>query len=200
VGFLDSISSLFGTSDSVDMGGAGVLAPELGAGLGVVESFLGGQSSSAPTVQSYPSYSYGAVAQPAMAMTPQIAGPGIAAATSMIRFLVAQKLGLKSIPSLQRVMQMVRQMSKYLSPAAVAVALGLELGQLATIIAASNRRKRRHVNPANVKALRRSMRRLGSFQKLASRVNKQLSHVGSHRRGAVHRGRCSSCRKSPCSC
>ena len=196
MGFLDSIASLFST----DMGGAGVLSPELGAGLGIAESVLGGQSSSAPNVQTY---SYGAMAQPVMAMTPQIAGAAggaVAAATGLIRFTIAQTLGLKAIPSLQRAMQIVRQMSKYLSPAAVAAALGLEIGQLATLIAASNRRKRRHVNPANVKALRRSMRRLGSFQKLASRVNKQLSHVGSHRRHAVSRGRCTSCRKSPCAC
>ena len=196
MGFLDSIAGLFSTA-TTDMGGAGVLSPELGAGLGIVESVLGGQSSSAPNVQTY---SYGATAQPVMAMTPQIAGAGAAAATGLIRFTIAQTLGLKAIPSLQRAMQMIRQMSKYLSPAAVAAALGLEIGQLATLIAASNRRKRRHVNPANVKALRRSMRRLGSFQKLASRVNKQLSHVGSHRRHAVSRGRCTSCRKSPCAC
>ena len=196
MGFLDSITSLFST----DMGGAGVLSPELGAGLGIAESVLGGQSSSAPNVQTYgynpppQVYSGGAVA------TPVMAGGAVMAATSLIRFTIAQTLGLKAVPSLQRAMQMVRQMSKYLSPAAVAAALGLEIGQLATLIAASNRRKRRHVNPANVKALRRSMRRLGSFQKLASRVNKQMAHVGGHRRSVGARGRCTSCRKSPCSC
>lgn len=195
MGFLDSIAGLFSTESLL----SGTISPELGAGLGIAESLLGGQSSSAP---SYSQQSYSAPPpqyQNTMAMVPQIATGGAMPAVRMTLFTIAQTLGLRGVPSLQRAMSMVRSMSKYLSPAAVATALGLEIGQLAALIAASNRRKRRHVNPANVKALRRSMRRLGSFQKLASRVNKQLSHVGTHRR-SITRGRCNTCRKSPCSC
>jgi hypothetical protein len=65
-----------------------------------------------------------------------------------ILFKVAQKVGLRSIPSLSKVMKMIRQMSRYLAPAAVATALGIELGELATLITANSRRRRRQINPA----------------------------------------------------
>jgi len=195
VGFLDSIAGLFSTESLL----AGTISPELGAGLGIAESLLGGQSSSAPSysMQSYapPPAQY----QNTMAMVPQVGGAVVSQGVKLILFQIAQTLGLRGIPTLSRAMTMIRSMSKYLAPAATAAALGIAMSDLATLIASSNRRKRRHTNPANVKALRRSMRRLGAFQKLASRVNKQLSHIGTHRR-AVSRGRCNTCRKSPCSC
>ena len=195
MGFLDSIAGLFSTESLL----SGTISPELGAGLGIAESLLGGQSSSAPSysMQSYapPAPVYQNVQAPAVYQQTGAVSQGV----KLVLFQIAQTLGLRGIPTLSRAMTMIRSMSKYLAPAATAAALGIGMSDLATLIASSNRRKRRHTNPANVKALRRSMRRLGSFQKLASRVNKQLSHVGTHRR-AVSRGRCNTCRKSPCSC
>ena len=195
MGFLDSIAGLFSTESLL----AGTISPELGAGLGIAESLLGGQSSGSPSYSMQSFAAPPAQYQNTMAMVPQVGGAVVSQGVKLILFQIAQTLGLRGIPTLSRAMTMIRSMSKYLAPAATAAALGIAMSDLATLIASSNRRKRRHTNPANVKALRRSMRRLGSFQKLASRVNKQLSHVGTHRR-AVSRGRCNTCRKSPCSC
>lgn len=57
--------------------------------------------------------------------------------------------------------------------------------------------KRRRMNVANTRALRRSMRRLKGFDRMASRVSAQLSRAGGRRRSSR---RCGTCRKSPCSC
>jgi hypothetical protein len=56
-------------------------------------------------------------------------------------------------------------------------------------------RKRRRMNVANTRALRRSLRRLKGFHRLSSRVSAQLG--GSRRRSAK---RCGTCRRNPCSC
>lgn len=57
--------------------------------------------------------------------------------------------------------------------------------------------KGRRMNPANTRALRRSLRRLQSFDRLACRVQAQL-YAGPARSRA--RRRCQKCRKSPCRC
>jgi len=80
------------------------------------------------------------------------------------------------------------------------VGLGLaaqEANQLAGWWATTGKRRRR-INPANVTALRRSLRRVGAFEKLAARV-----HRGE---GKICRGRtrsrksCVACRSNPCRC
>jgi hypothetical protein len=63
----------------------------------------------------------------------------------------------------------------------------------------STTHKRRHMNVANTRALRRSVRRLKGFEKLAHRVSAQLGRLSSRGRSRS-RGRCSTCRKSPCTC
>jgi hypothetical protein len=55
----------------------------------------------------------------------------------------------------------------------------------------------RRMNPANVRALRRSVRRLKSFDRLSATVGRQLSRVSGKRRSAR---RCNVCRKNPCGC
>ena len=138
---------------------------------------------------------------PVMAGGVAVAGAAAASnAIRMIGFKIAQKVGLRGIPSLPRMMSMVRSLAKSLSPAATAVALGIGLDELATLMTASSRRKRRRMNPANASALRRSMRRLKSFDRLASRVSSQIHRVGGSRRRSVRRGSCRTCRSSPCSC
>ena len=57
--------------------------------------------------------------------------------------------------------------------------------------------KRRRMDVANTKALRRSLRRLKGFHRLSSRVEMQLARRGGRRRSV---GRCVTCRKSPCQC
>lgn len=59
--------------------------------------------------------------------------------------------------------------------------------------------KSRRMNVANTKALRRSVRRLKGFDRLAHRVSSQLARVGGTRRRSASR-RCGTCRKSPCAC
>lgn len=68
---------------------------------------------------------------------------------------------------------------------------------VADLIAYKTTYKTRRMNPANAKALRRSMRRLKSFDRLSARVSAQIHRGGSRRRS---RGRCVSCKKSPCAC
>lgn len=149
-----------------------------------------------------PGYSFG---QPAMPQQPiLVSGRSVsltAAGIPPILFKIAQTIGLRYLPSLSKVMRMVRQMSKYLAPTAVATALGIELSELAKLITVASTKKRRHINPANTKALRRSLRRLESFDRLACRVSTQLSAVrGGSRRQAPRRGRCRTCKRRPCAC
>lgn len=59
--------------------------------------------------------------------------------------------------------------------------------------------KRRRMNVANTKALRRSVRRLKGFDRLSHRVSAQLGRVAGRRRSGASR-RCGTCRKNPCSC
>lgn len=57
----------------------------------------------------------------------------------------------------------------------------------------------RRMNPANTRALRRSLRRLKSFDRLSSSVSRQLARAGTKSRRSP-RSRCGTCRKNPCSC
>jgi hypothetical protein len=61
----------------------------------------------------------------------------------------------------------------------------------------TKRARRKRMNPANTRALRRSLRRLQSFERLSSRVSQQL-----YRRQGMRRStkRCRTCRKTPCMC
>lgn len=129
------------------------------------------------------------------------AAAAIARALQMIGFKMAQKLGLRGIPSLKRMMGMVKQLAKAgLAPAAIAAALGIGVDELATLITAQARKKRRRMNVANTRALRRSLRRLKGFETLSHRVSAQLGRAARSGRGHRRGGRCGTCRKSPCAC
>lgn len=150
-----------------------------------------------------PDYNFGAMTPPPPYAMPTGGASGTFPAPSMravqlILFTIGRQLGMRGVPSLQKVMRMIRQMSRYMLPPAVAAALGIGVDQLATIITANSRRKRRRMNPANVRALRRSVRRLGSFQNLSNRVMAQLGSMKAVRH--ARRGRCFKCKRSPCSC
>jgi hypothetical protein len=139
-------------------------------------------------------------ASPARPVLSSGTGIAVRSLVAPILFRIAQATGSRSIPSLQRAMTMIRQMGRYLAPAAVATSLGISLTDLAVLVTQNSRRRRRHINPANTKALRRSLRRLSSFERLSGRVYRQLSHVRGTRHTS-HRGRrCGRCRKSPCVC
>ena len=195
MGLFDDIGGLFGLEQSGSSNFLSAGLDILGLGSGSVQPVNFGSYGQYP-VQQLPDNSQ---------MYPVMAGPvavaGAAAASNAIRmigFKIAQKVGLRGIPSLPRMMSMVRSLAKSLSPAATAVALGIGLDELATLMTASSRRKRRRMNPANASALRRSMRRLKSFDRLAHRVGMQISRGRGSRRRSV--GRCNTCRKNPCGC
>ena len=107
---------------------------------------------------------------------------------------VAAQLGRRGI-TLSRVVGIIRAGLRYLSPAAVAVSLGLEVAELAILLSANNARKRRRMNPANSRALRRAARRIKSFHRLCTHTD-VLKGRGRRYAGS----RCGTCRKSPCRC
>lgn len=199
MGLFDSITGLFdptsGAGGDLLSGLLDLGSPSMGGGMAQPVNYF-------PTYQFDPNVYGQPEATPVMSQVPAIAGAtggALAKVTAPILFAIAQKLGLRRIPSLVRAMEMIRKMAKWLSPAATATALGISVADLATLMAANARKKRRRINPANTKALRRSVRRLQSFDHLANKVRSQLAHVGSkHSRRRV--GRCGTCRKSPCRC
>lgn len=133
-------------------------------------------------------------AVPAFAM----ASGRIAAIVAPILAKIAVKVGLRARPSLTRAMDMVRKAAKLLqSPEAVAAALGITVAELATLITTSNSRKRRRMNPANSKALKRAARRIKSFHRLCTHTDVLKGRSRGSRARSVA---CGSCKKSPCRC
>lgn len=147
--------------------------------------------------------------QPSYPMQPQpvgafsVAANAIGRLTAPILQKIAVKLGLRARPSLNRAMEMVRKAAKILtSPEAVATALGITVAELATLITTSNARKRRRMNPANSKALRRAARRIKSFHRLCTHTDVLRGRARARVSYAfAGRGRsCRTCKKNPCSC
>lgn len=99
---------------------------------------------------------------------------------------IAKYLGRKSI-TLSAVISMIRKMGKLLGPAAVSIALGISVAQLAQLITANAARKRRRMNSANVHALRRAHRRVESFHRIC-RKNDEL-RTGRGRGRGIQRGK-----------
>lgn len=128
-------------------------------------------------------------------------GAAVSAMTAALRpilFKIAAKLGLKTLPSLSKAMTYIRNLGKaQLAPAAIAAALGITIDELAHLIVADKHRKRRRMNPANSKALRRAARRIESFHRLCSRTDMLRSRG---RRRAPAGASCGTCRKRPCRC
>jgi hypothetical protein len=184
-GILDSSSSDNGTTTDI-FGNAGGISDALG-GLGQFDS-----------VSASPSVPVNAYAMPVMAQVPMIAQ---AAASGIVRWAV-------KFPSLWQALQKYRaagismsvsklwRMFKQVGPTAMAGAIGV--AALMDLMTYKSTHKNRHMNVANTHALRRSLRRLKGFERLSHRVSAQLGRVAS--RGRRRPGRCSTCRKSPCSC
>jgi len=89
----------------------------------------------------------------------------------LILMKIMQKFGWRAIPSLSRAIGIIRAAAKILAPAAIGAALGITTEELAQLIVAHQRRRRRRMNPCNPKALRRGLRRIRAFQRLANRVH-----------------------------
>lgn len=199
-GILSGVGSVLGGANLGQYSGFSQL---LGGGLQIAGAAL------APTPQiTYASQPiYGAMpypqpaapaAVPTMSAAPIIgaAAGAIARVTAPILAKIAAKLGLRNRPSLQRAIDIVRKAAKILqSPEAVAVALGITTAELATLIVSHNARKRRTMNPANAKALRRAARRIKSFHRMCTHVD-----LIKTRRHSASRSGCFKCGKRKCSC
>lgn len=204
-GILSSVGGILGGANLGDYSWVGQLG---GAGLNIAGAALAPQPQptyiSAPIYSPSPSY---AVAQPTMQAQPVmsaapafgVAAGAIARVTAPILAKIAVKLGLRARPSLTRAMEMIRKAAKILtSPEAVATALGITVAELASLITASSARKRRRMNPANSKALRRAARRIKSFHKLCTHTD--VLRGRGRGRAVASRSSCGTCKKSPCRC
>lgn len=160
-------------------------------------------SAPAPIYAAAPIYGAMPYPGPASAPMPQaqpvgafgVAGRAIVAITAPILAKIAVKLGMRARPSLNRAIEIIRKTAKLLqSPEAVAVALGITTAELASLIVAHNSRKRRQMNPANSKALRRAARRIRSFHRMCTHTDL----LKSRRRSGS--GGCFKCGKRKCVC
>jgi hypothetical protein len=104
---------------------------------------------------------------------------------------LSQQFGRKFTP------EILKRMIKTYGIGLVAGLIGSAALQELSIYSSTH--KRRHMNVANTRALRRSVRRLKGFEKLAHRVSAQLGRLSTRGRSRA-RGRCSTCRKNPCCC
>lgn len=114
---------------------------------------------------------------------------GVPFSASPSGFSSALKRSLGSIASLAR-----RTPSGTMVGLLVGLGLSAFEGSLLTVWH-SQRKRGRRMNPANAKALRRSVRRIKSFHKLC-----QSTDIIKSRSRTSSRSRCGTCRKSPCKC
>lgn len=193
MGLFDSISDVFSSAVSDIFGGG---ASSSGSYLGGLDTGLSSIYSvgNFPTVPEYPTVP--AYPQPTMSTVPMIGGmmrhwamrfPALWTAVQSL----SQRYGTKV--TVERLWAMLRSSGPQFLVGLIGAAALNEL----FIYHATH--KRRRMNVANTKALRRSVRRLKGFDRLSHRVSAQLSRVGGSRRRASSR-RCSTCRKSPCAC
>jgi len=140
-------------------------------------------------------YPQNAQSYPVMSTMPAIVGGvgrALARFPSLSTALVAlsQQFGKRFTP------EMLWRMIRMNGPGLVGGLIGVAaMNELAVW---KSTHKSRRMNVANTTALRRSVRRLKGFDRLAHRVSAQLSRVGGKRRSSARR--CGTCRKSPCSC
>lgn len=114
----------------------------------------------------------GVTATPVMAALPRL--PSMAGALAVtiqpILIKIATFLGRRTL-TLRETIKIIRRFSKLLAPAAIATVLGITVLELGQVILADAQRPRRRMNPANVRALRRSMRRIESFHRLCQKAD-----------------------------
>lgn len=199
MGLFDSFDSLFNTAIT-DVSGI-LSGPSAGAG-----SIVGGLDTGvSPVPVSYPTYSgtpeiFGPTApapMPVMSSTPMVparASVNLANAYPNLYGWILSK-GL----AIRKGISMLGSLLRRWGPNVLAQMVGWAVVQELLLYFTTGHGKRRRMNVANTKALRRSLRRLKGFERLSHRVSAQLSRAAS--RGRVRRGsRCTVCRKSPCAC
>ncbi len=167
--------ALFGQFGGVIQSALGLFGGRGGAVGGVAQ--LGSQVIGAllpaqgPVVASLPAPSPQPV-QVAMAGLPRLAGMAgtLAVIIQPILIKVATFLNRRTL-TLRETVKMIRRFSRLLPAAAIATVLGITVSELGSLILADAQRPRRRMNPANVRALRRSMRRIESFHRLCVKAD-----------------------------
>lgn len=125
----------------------------------------------------------------APALTGAMAGAGMLAAKQAVQAIlqkIAINTGLRSVPSLNRIVMFAKKAIPWIGQAAVAAGLAITVEELSTLIFHQATKKRRRMNAGNAHALRRSMRRIESFHKLCQRADMLKS------RGCRTRKKCGS--------
>lgn len=195
MGIFDGISNLFDTAVS-DVTGLF----DSGSNMGGSDQF--GAASSLLTYQ-YPMYQVSQPQAPPQ-QAPGSATPNLPAAIGgVIRSIPKWSM---AFPNLWGYVSRFKNYGKALSgmlnflgrfgPVALTALVGAQI--VSELFAYKVTHKRRRMNPSNSRALRRSLRRLKSFDRLCGRVQGQLSRTAGRRRTIVRR--CGTCRKSPCAC
>jgi hypothetical protein len=167
---------------------------------GNVGPYLGGlDTGTSPfPVRSYPQDpmpmpGYG---DPAMANVPQILG-GVARWAMRFPNLWQALQRIRANYGVKMTVEKLWSMVKSMGPNVIVGLIGA--AALQELFVYHSTHKRRRMNVANTKALRRSVRRLKGFDRLAHRVSGQLARAGGTRRRSPSR-RCGICRRSPCTC
>lgn len=215
-----AITTLAPPAPPIQLKGVQPMGLDLGSILGTVGNLFGGVSAN-PFVQGAgqilqsvapaftPAAAYGPVYSPAAVPMVMPSRPGLAASRNLITagsmvasmvapilFKIASTLGRRNI-SLSGAVNVVRKMSKiFTSPEAIAVYLGITISELASLITSHAAKKRRHMNPANGKALRRAARRIKGFHRMCGTID-LLKTRG---RGRSRSSYCGTCHKNPCRC
>ena len=185
MGLFDDISSVF-TNAVTDVLGGSTYQSNVG-GFTQPSSFGGGL----PVV-----YQPEVPATPVMASVPMVAA---GARALMARFpnlwaaltALSQRFGTRI--TVDRLWSMFKQFGP-----GIGALIGVEA--LQELMVYHSTHKRRRMNVANTKALRRSLRRLKGFDRLSHRVSRQLHRGGSRRTSRSVVQYCSTCRKNPCRC
>lgn len=201
MGLFDSFTSF--------LGGAGKLLGSITQGVGQFGNFsssLGLNLLPSPTTRPAgvfpigPPIASGPVPQVAMART---IGPATSLAVQTARAVgsmttrlvapilikIAETLGRRSM-TLRQAVKIIRRTGTFLGPAAAAAAVGITLSEMAELIMVDSSRPRRRMNPANISALRRSMRRIQSFHRLCVKADtlRSRGRRSSRRVAAGHPG------------
>jgi len=151
-----------------------------------------------------PQYSFPEYNEPQYPQAIPVQAPAVVAATSVaLRAFPALALAITKFRMMKIPMTVERlwSMVKRFGPVAVTtVGGGIITAQVVSdLLAYKATHKSRRMNVTNVRALRRGLRRLKGFDRLASRVSMQL-HKGGRARSRRTSRRCATCKQSPCCC
>lgn len=162
----------FGKAISVGLGILGQRTGVLGGAGQLGSALLSGFLPAQGPVATTPNFGGGFAPTPVMSAVPKVAGLAapLALMIQPILIRIATFLGRRTL-SLREVIKIVRRMGRVLQPAAIAAAIGISVADLSILILAQSQKPTRRMNPGNVRALRRSMRRIESFHRLCQKAD-----------------------------